>query len=267
MAAPLDKTVRVLPTPSGGLWKSPKVLEGTGWGIQLLPWEQPTPSSCRPSPHFLAILGKCTAPCVQFPGEYPFLRILARKKGWGAAPRSPNRRVLPAHSGLPSRSCIFLAVAHPYTWGLHYLCSEFPSCSKTFLGWELQPHPQTLTRAPRAPFYSMTRFLEFAWSSASCPELVYCGLQPLPWELWPFLSAEEPVSTYFLAAPVCIPSPLGRANISFLRCGGSGRRCSPAPRSKISCCEPRPFIRAPPPSSSLEWHHFLVSYLHTHFPA
>lgn len=176
------------------------------------------------------------------------------QKGWDAASLSPNKRVLPAHSRLPSRSCIFLAVAHPYTWRLHYLCSEFPSCSKTLLSWELLPHPQTLTRAPKAPFYSMTRFLESTWSSASCPELVYCGLRPLPWESRPFLSTEEPVSTYFLAAAeVCIPSPLGRADISFLCCGGMvGVGGGWEPRSKTSRCEPRPCMGGgPPPSSSL----------------
>lgn len=241
-ATPLDKTGRVLPTLS----------EGTGWGIRLLPWEQLTPSSCSPSPHFPAILGKCTDPCVRFPGESPFPRIRARKKGWDAASLSPNKRVLPAHSGLPSRSCIFLAVAHPYTWRLHYLCSEFPSCSKTLLSWELLPHPQTLTRAPKAPFYSMTRFLESAWSSASCPELVYCGLRPLPWESRPFLSTEEPVSTYFLAGKSAFLRPWAEPTSPFYAVG-AGWAVGVGGNQDLK----RPAVNhalvwgGPPPSSSL----------------
>lgn len=82
-ATPLDKTGRVLPTLSGGLWKCPRVLEGTGWGIRLLPWEQLTPSSCSPSPYFPAILGKCT--------ETPVFGFLESLLSQGSGPERKDR--------------------------------------------------------------------------------------------------------------------------------------------------------------------------------
>lgn len=212
VAAPFDSPTRVLPALPGGIWKSLRVLEGTGsMALGCCHGEQPTPSSRCTGRSSLAILGKYMAACARCPGV-SLPSILALREGWDAATRSPRRGVLPASSEATlhvlhplHHSWVFLAEARLCTWGLHYLSSDFQATPESS-GGNPCPSPRhcpgpegSSLQCEEGPGIPL-EFCFFAWSLFTLD----CGLSrgscggPSPWSwgaclyLFPHLPSSLP---------------------------------------------------------------------------
>ena len=135
------------------VWKRLRATEGTDVAFGCCHREHPTLSSATPpliswpaqARRGLLVLSLLKSLSSQIPSPQGGGGIgLHFPQQWGPAslfqgsPRGPAFALC--------LGWIFLAVAHPCTWALHYLCSESPSHCK-LLQWEPPPHSQTLTRA------------------------------------------------------------------------------------------------------------------------